>query len=526
MPTVKPAHPDEPLITLSIHAFVIDEIGEPVSGAKVTLFRNSDPVASESSDANGTAQFKDLALTRGIHILEAAKGDYVSEKQQLVVGSDMASSTQWIIFRLEEIEPPPVWRPLSAQYTPQKAREGPPHVLREPTVGVLHEPIRKERPADRLGDVKERWEGADAGEEEELVEEELNDLEPLVSTKAPAAAGDRVASPVVSEEEQYFRIRVYFATDREPARKKYFGNQRSTDGTLSLGLCVVAVPKTHRMGQMEKPSVFKLEFTEDPAKHIIILSVSTMREAYFLESVDMMAGKTTDQDALVFIHGYNVTFAEAVRRTAQIAFDLDFRGIPICYSWPSAANYAGYMADETSIDWTTPHLVEFLRKVIQLKNLKTVHLIAHSMGNRALVNCLSRMAAEFQQGGRAQLRQTILAAPDIDAGVFQQLAESFTKAAARTTLYASSKDLALQVSQQFHRYPRAGESGPAILVLPSIDTVDVSEVPSGFLGHSYYGGARSVLSDVYELIQSGAAPPRFGLRQSTGKNGIYWMFVP
>jgi hypothetical protein len=178
MPTVKPAHPDEPLITLSIHAFVIDEIGEPVSGAKVTLFRNSDPVASESSDANGTAQFKDLALTRGIHILEAAKGDYVSEKQQLVVGSDMASSTQWIIFRLEEIEPPPVWRPLSAQYTPQKAREGPPHVLREPTVGVLHEPIRKERPADRLGDVKERWEGADAGEEEELVEEELNDLEP------------------------------------------------------------------------------------------------------------------------------------------------------------------------------------------------------------------------------------------------------------------------------------------------------------------------------------------------------------
>jgi esterase/lipase superfamily enzyme len=280
------------------------------------------------------------------------------------------------------------------------------------------------------------------------------------------------------------------------------------------------------MGQMEKPSVFKLEFTEDPAKHIIILSVSTMREAYFLESVDMMAGKTTDQDALVFIHGYNVTFAEAVRRTAQIAFDLDFRGIPICYSWPSAANYAGYMADETSIDWTTPHLVEFLRKVIQLKNLKTVHLIAHSMGNRALVNCLSRMAAEFQQGGRAQLRQTILAAPDIDAGVFQQLAESFTKAAARTTLYASSKDLALQVSQQFHRYPRAGESGPAILVLPSIDTVDVSEVPSGFLGHSYYGGARSVLSDVYELIQSGAAPPRFGLRQSTGKNGIYWMFVP
>jgi hypothetical protein len=159
---------------------------------------------------------------------------------------------------------------------------------------------------------------------------------PVTSPPAPsgaAAAIPPISSPAISEEKEYFRVRVYFATDRNrkenvdkyefglPTKaQKWFGNMRSPDGALSLGMCVVAVPKTHRMGEMERPKVFKLEFTESPAKHVVVLSVSTMREAYFLESVDMMSRKAPNQDALVFIHGYNVTFAEAVRRTAQIAF--------------------------------------------------------------------------------------------------------------------------------------------------------------------------------------------------------------
>jgi hypothetical protein len=36
-----------------------------------------------------------------------------------------------------------------------------------------------------------------------------------------------------------------------------------------------------------------------------------------------------EQEALVFIHGYHVTFDEAARKTAQLNWDLGFRGIPI-----------------------------------------------------------------------------------------------------------------------------------------------------------------------------------------------------
>ena len=40
-------------------------------------------------------------------------------------------------------------------------------------------------------------------------------------------------------------------------------------------------------------------------------------------------------EAFVFVHGYNNSFKAAAFRTAQIAYDLEFEGAAICYSWPS-----------------------------------------------------------------------------------------------------------------------------------------------------------------------------------------------
>jgi esterase/lipase superfamily enzyme len=512
MPAAQPSRPDEPSITLSINGLVIDEIGEPVTGATVTVLHNSSPLSSESSNVDGQVHFPQLKLKIGIHTLRAAKPGYEVEEQELIVNDEMDNATRFTVFRLDEIETP--IKQLQPQKQPPKSiitmTKGSAPVLREPTsIGA------EDRPADRMGAPKEVKPGR----------------------AEPPVADQPEATVEVSEDRKYYRVRVYFATDRMQLAPtsvlglkrpdKAFGNDRSPDSTLSLGLCQVSIPKAHRIGQIEAPSIFSLEFKADPVKHIVILQLRHMRETYFLDSVGMMAAKSPDQSALVFIHGYNVTFAEAVRRTAQLAFDLDFQGVPICYSWPSTGKYSGYMADEASVEWTIPHLMDFLSKIAHLKDLKTIHLIAHSMGNRALVNCLSRIAQRAQlEESRPHFHQTILAAPDIDAGVFKQLAQSFNKMAIRTTLYASSHDLALQISQQFHRYPRAGESGSAIVVVPQVDTVDVSEVPSGFLGHSYYGDSRSVLTDVYQLLKSGAPPPRFGLRKSEDTEGTYWIFAP
>ena len=81
-------------------------------------------------------------------------------------------------------------------------------------------------------------------------------------------------------------------------------------------------------------------------------------------------------------------------------------------------------------------------------------------------------------------------------------------------LYASSKDRALGVSKRIHGYPRAGDSGDGLVVLPSVDTIDATDVDTSLVGHSYYGDNRSILTDLFTLLKHGNAPPRFGMTRA------------
>jgi hypothetical protein len=76
--------------------------------------------------------------------------------------------------------------------------------------------------------------------------------------------------------------------------------------------------------------------------------------------------------------------------------------------------------------------------------------------------------------------------------------------------------------------PRAGQGGPNIIVTPGIETVDASAVDTSLtgLGHSYYGDATQVLSDLFNFFQGNPASKRFGLRTAQSKDGPYWIFAP
>jgi esterase/lipase superfamily enzyme len=273
--------------------------------------------------------------------------------------------------------------------------------------------------------------------------------------------------------------------------------------------------------------VWKLEFRADPGRHIVLLDTKqhTYQEFYDRVASTIRASKKTE--ALVFVHGYAVSFEDAVRRSAQLAVDLKFDGAIITYSWPSAAAVEKYPTDESTIEWTAPHLRWFLEDLSRRSGAKAVNLIAHSMGNRALASAMKSMVLESGAASRPRFQQIVMAAPDVDAGVFASLIQTMESAAERITLYASSRDRALQASKKFHTYPRAGEAGPGIIVLPGLDTIDASTVETDFMEHSYFGDSRSVLFDIFELFESHLPPiDRFGLERRTNAAGSYWAFRP
>ncbi len=301
-----------------------------------------------------------------------------------------------------------------------------------------------------------------------------------------------------------------------------FGAARSS---VAYGACDVSVPRVHRLGQLESPSIWRLEFSEDPKKHVVLLTLQVHDRESFFERLASRVQRSANHNAFVFVHGYNVSFATAARRTAQISYDLGFDGAPVFFSWPSQGTLTGYIEDESNIEWAEVHLKEFLNDFFAKSTADHVYLIAHSMGNRGLVRALETVLAQ-KPSLRERLSEVILTAPDIDAEVFKRdMVPALVASGLSVTLYASSRDKALAASKKIHGYPRAGESGDSLVVVPGLETIDATEVDTNIVGHGYYAETRSVLADMYSLVRNGERPDhRFGLRRVDTASGRYWTF--
>jgi len=336
--------------------------------------------------------------------------------------------------------------------------------------------------------------------------------------------------PTMTDDGNYIEVKVFYATDRLPTGKTepafFYGSDRGPDNRFALGTCDVSIPRDHRIGQLESPKFWKLQFRQDPGRDVVLLSVTPSPEADFYRDLSASVGASSEKKAFVFVHGYDVSFEDAARRTAQLAYDLRFQGVPLFYSWPSRDAILDYAADEATIDWVRPHLKYFLKQVAARANADSIYLVAHSMGNRILARALSDLAAEHAAIPQTRFKEVVLAAPDVDAGEFRQLARKIESAAVHITLYASSKDKALAASKLFHDYARAGESGDHLVVVKGIDTIDVSSIDTGFLGHSYVGDNSSVITDMFYLLSGVPVAKRACLTSHSFTNLDYWLYGP
>ncbi|QDS87677.1 hypothetical protein EC9_18560 [Rosistilla ulvae] len=298
-------------------------------------------------------------------------------------------------------------------------------------------------------------------------------------------------------------------------------------GTLVRGICEVTVPDTHQRGLVERPSLLRFELREDQTKHMVLTSATELAQEDFRQRLSDRVASAPESDLLVFIHGYNVDFESAVQRTAQIAVDLPFEGVPVCYSWPSQASLVGYTVDENNSEWTIAHLKEFLLELVQESGAKSVNVVAHSMGNRPMTAVMQQIGWELNDDAAAPFDRVVLAAPDVDADRFRRdLVPPLLRVANQVTLYASSDDQALIASKKVHGHPRAGESGDQIVVVEGIETIDVSGIDLSLLGHSYYGDNETMLRDLYELVrQRLPAPQRAMLIAREAGELVYWQLA-
>lgn len=224
------------------------------------------------------------------------------------------------------------------------------------------------------------------------------------------------------------------------------------------------------------------------------------------------------------VHGFNRTFNISILRTAQLFFDLDLPGVPVAYSWPSEESAAplNYTRAGTTAEWTVPHLKTVLQAIAEDTGAERISVVAHSMGNRVLTKALVEFAKEREH---PLVHEVILAAPDIDAEIFERdIVPAMQNAAERFTLYASSDDKALKLSKTVNGYARAGDSGETLVVTPGLDTVDATGIDTSLLGtgHFYYGTMRSVLDDFRAIMINGLSPDKRNLKEQLRSGQEYW----
>ncbi len=340
----------------------------------------------------------------------------------------------------------------------------------------------------------------------------------------------------------YHIVPVFYGTDRDrkdTAKRIVYGADRAR--RLEMGQALVTVPLSHKVPNIERPSAWTLPWfgtvwqgKEDPKQHFTIKEIKALGKDALLELVRKRLAESASfkDQALVFIHGYNVGFDDSLYRTAQITYDLQFDGAAFTYSWPSGTGWTSYPYDRDSAQQAEPYLYQFLQMVQNETGTKSINIIAHSMGNQILLQVLRDL--KRRSPAVSNINQIVLAAPDVDRDAFEFLASEIRGIAKGITLYASASDKALDASRIFAgNRPRAGDvpSPPeSPVVVAGIDTIDISAVSTSYLAlnHSSYAEHTELLTDLNHLIRTGLRPPNLRItayrRIDAPSGGSYWRY--
>ena len=306
---------------------------------------------------------------------------------------------------------------------------------------------------------------------------------------------------------------VIFATNREPAPEgatncssEAFTVRMGTE--VHYGSCQINTPKKHAVGAIEVAT----DARADTHEFFRPLGYTALD----LEGVRRAIQDRHPESVLVFVHGFNVKFQDAVMRAAQIAYDLKFQGPVVLFSWPAGAegtlNNAlvnrTYHANREAAVNSVPALAAFLRFLSTLG--VPVHLLVHSMGHQVVVPARALASAD-PIVRRGFIRELVMNAPDIATADFLKAMSQIRELVHRTTVYCSFNDRAIAASQTYNSGARLG----ACERVEGVDMINVSglDAPTLGLGHGYYS-ARPVLTDVFQILLGIDAERRLFMRKS------------
>ena len=308
------------------------------------------------------------------------------------------------------------------------------------------------------------------------------------------------------------KVDLLVATTREgdAAPGEMFNGDRGR-GLAFADLAISIPPESVRQpGEVQWPT----SAHPDPAREFATLRADRIDVAEALRRLHKRAAVKPKNGVLVFVHGYNTRFEEAIYRFAQIVHDSGAQVTPVLFTWPSRGKLLAYAYDRESATYSRDGLESTLQALAKDPKVGEISILAHSMGNWVTVEALRQMAIRGN-GIPTKIRNVMLAAPDVDVDVFRRQIRLIDEGKTKPdfTLFVSRDDDALALSRVlWGSTDRIGAIDPnkepyrSKLQQADIRVVDLTDVKTGDpTGHGKFAESPEVVKMIGARLSSGQA---------------------
>ncbi|MGL5011442.1 MAG: alpha/beta hydrolase, partial [Paracoccaceae bacterium] len=246
-------------------------------------------------------------------------------------------------------------------------------------------------------------------------------------------------------------VPIFIGTTRgfDPALQRFTAERSEV---LGFARYDVSVPPDREVGEI---SFARPNQRPDPQTHFLTTRAEVLSDAPAFRAglAGALRGRPRgERDAIIFVHGFNTTFAEGLYRLAQMAHDLNLPGVPVHYAWPSRGAALGYVADRDSSLFARDGL-EVLINQVEAAGAENIVLVAHSMGSNLLMESLRQLAIRGDTRTLSRINGVVLISPDVDVDVFRGQALAMEKLPQPFLIFGSDRDRILGLSARLTGEP-------------------------------------------------------------------------
>lgn len=290
-----------------------------------------------------------------------------------------------------------------------------------------------------------------------------------------------VSAPVSTD-----KVEMLVATTRmRTSPAEMFSGERGE--TLDFADITVSIPpaQSRAVGEVQWPK----RLPANPMTDFVTVDARVISDREVKTRFRDLVGRHRPRRVLLFVHGYNNRFEEAVYRFAQIAHDSSAPAAPVLFTWPSRGRLLAYGYDRESANYSRDALEETLQALVDSPYVDEVAILAHSMGNWVTMEALRQMAIRH---GRlsAKINTVMMASPDVDVDVFASQVRDLGSYRPQMILFVAQDDRALAMSKRlWGSRDRLGAINPDVepyrsaLERSGIQVLDLTKVETGDASH-------------------------------------------